>query len=1232
VDSILTDYNDLSFDRVLHIPHEAVEVSMFDEPCVFLRVPLARRSNLQALIPDYPPLSSYARWRRDAGVTEERRAAADPANALLTEYERILLELPQPRRHRSEDGTRQRGWYNTSNDVDPVKLVRALGFAVFLRSTAEFTEALEAALEFQLNDDTLDVRSQKQSPSRSTLMRSKGRLVAVSMLLTRRRVHAWLATKQIRSIDINTDASPTSGMELQGTVFDFILMNGEKVQLTPPGASLTYGHYDACNKTVALLHGLWCMVGPSHDDLREICLLVRGICTDHGIEIRTLDMPDFTEAYVKWMDGATLDEVKSLVRWDRRLLPNALRISGWNHTFGNIMRKSAESCSSWPAILTGWREQVDFWKNLSWRKHVARAAAARGIDSSPLQHFTASFTKWRYETVAAVSKDLVRVRPFAEGVVCMDLFAHAQDREKVKSAVDRCKDAKLQRFTEVSHRLLWKPLEASRRWGMTCDCPHHVQQRIDHAKKHIRCSRNGHKLGTAWDFIQTLATDLEEGVARLTPGDCEDDVDVCTFVHDMALQAATSLRLRFKYLGVVPWRFAGAGRPEVAQECIDQMKARPLSDHDPVAQDIWRQLQSDLERCAGGGGVSPALQRMLTWMGDITLDESAGEGFHRSISHENCRCHNATTVHLKRSVCYKNMLADIRQFMRVYGERGKSVIAFEWKHYTRLLRISGKRWRGVKMPASEFMSILYRENERANEDWSRIIQALPNVRPVVPEKATDRETLEREWLVATLRANQYYTLNRSVEEPTPDGGTQEVATEEVFQVLSLQHAKNRPHLVHTVQSADDPVLISGVSLGVVICRHWVAPNIDLPNGARLVFPEGPVEWVAPARIANFSFWFSTLTLWKRCCARSDAPGCLMLTEAEDALPRYPLTDERCPVLTIIKAMQAKGWLPIQGHVLHKDLSVTYDGREAVRMRWYYTLLLFALRSSLPLASGEIPSQEPGSFYRLLLKGIATQAGLGDKHYMAILNKNRASRGKEPLPLDMEELCGPIPLPPPPTEQGDVIMSLSPDRPKRPKVTRGGHGPIGSGAAGSSDPPPVGTRSLPLPGPGEPPRCPGRGNESPPVVADPPPVAPLPPPAPPPAEDEICGVPPSPPDAFPRAPREYGGWYDGLDGSRVKFRKYPVPREDKTYINFHITCTHKACKTAKTKGTTAKEPTKQMYVDLLCFLHAWRAHHPPNMPGTASGARWNPQDDHVRAYMEANRAALEQLADDIMADS
>ena len=201
---------------------------------------------------------------------------------------------------------------------------------------------------------------------------------------------------------------------------------------------------------------------------------------------------------------------------------------------------------------------------------------------------------------------------------------------------------------------------------MTCECEPCIQKRRDGAR-HVSCPRNGRKLQWAWPFIATLIADFQDNAEKLTPEMCEGDWDVYVFTRDMMLVAASSLRTKFKYLDVVPWKFAGSLEKEVAQSCIDQVEARPIHEHNDLTQNIWAEHKDSLRQVAEGGAPTAAHRLLVKRLNDCGLDESGGEGFHRSTNHEKCRAPSSSTVHLKSAIRGRAVVRQMKTWATTYG-------------------------------------------------------------------------------------------------------------------------------------------------------------------------------------------------------------------------------------------------------------------------------------------------------------------------------------------------------------------------------------------------------------------------------------------------------------------------------------------------------------------------------------------------------------------------------------
>ena len=96
--------------------------------------------------------------------------------------------------------------------------------------------------------------------------------------------------------------------------------------------------------------------------MRRVLLLIRTVCTDFGVEMHTVDVPDITGAFMARLRGDSIDNCRVLVNPRTRLLPMALRLSGWSHLWGNIMKSVAKGHPHWPEILEASRELCRFWR------------------------------------------------------------------------------------------------------------------------------------------------------------------------------------------------------------------------------------------------------------------------------------------------------------------------------------------------------------------------------------------------------------------------------------------------------------------------------------------------------------------------------------------------------------------------------------------------------------------------------------------------------------------------------------------------------------------------------------------------------------------------------------------------------------------------------------------------------------------------------------------------------
>ena len=299
-----------------------------------------------------------------------------------------------------------------------------------------------------------------------------------------------------------------------------------------------------------------------------------------------LDLPDLTLAFIAWAGGRPLHDCHDLVDFSKRLMPNCVRIAGWSHTFGGIMKSVANSLANWEEVIAQLRDLVSFFRNQTWRKHCVKCIGDRRANADKtLLSFNASFAKWRYETITVVLECLLHLRQICEEDLCLEWFTNPQDRAFINRVVVACKDKPLWRLLSATHRFIFKPLEQHRRWGMVCGCPEHIQQRREHRK--VSCSKDGRRLGEAWPKVTDMITDFRNKKRTLVMADVEGDGHLLPKVSRLLTKSSAYINTRLKYLGVLPWYLVHCGTEAGAREAVRQFDSVPPAEHDPFSQEFF---------------------------------------------------------------------------------------------------------------------------------------------------------------------------------------------------------------------------------------------------------------------------------------------------------------------------------------------------------------------------------------------------------------------------------------------------------------------------------------------------------------------------------------------------------------------------------------------------------------------------------------------------------------------
>lgn len=1208
---------DLWFSRVLCLPSaEAMWKLGAARPALLYAVPLTLRTRPDSLVADFPPIASVMRWRRNLGVRRApaRVRGAEPAVDLQAVKDRIMLELPPSGVQLQVGGSAPSGNRPAKLDkrCDPLKTLNAVAFSLHLRNVEEFSDALQDAALYDADPaGTPPERDRRSDHSRRNIERNKAKLDIVGMLVQQRKFHAEVAAGELDCINVYSDGSPVVGKELQGMVCDFCYKDGRVRRVVLPGASLDYGHFDAQNKTLCLVHAIWLICGPDAYHMEAAFGLISSLTTDFGIEIRTADMPNCIKAYLAWMGGMALHDVKSKVEFGTRLFLNALRIAGWNHSLASVVKKAMKECDRYPEYLDMMRLLCSFFHNDTYREYLGRAVSGRVPEAKKLlKSFSASFAKWRYETLFVVMGALLALRVICEGHLREALFQNVQDRAQLQGVVRACRDPGLWTWMAAVHEHLLTPLERLRRWGMVCYHEGCHDLRRD-GQRHVSCPQNSRRLHQAWAEVTATITSLNAKADSITLAECGGSNYVWNLMNRSLMRVATAqLRTRFRYLSLLPWCFVHADCEDGAVEILRQWRLRPPEDHDPLTVALMTRFTSDVEQVAARGAPSQALSDKCRVMRRTPLDESPGEGYHRGTNHEHVRAPSATTAHLKQHGRIKSVVAELRAFMAMYHGPGRDVVRYEMLHWQRILQTDvQKRWQRKRLHPQMIMARVYREDDMAREDWSSICQPVREARPVVTEHSGNREQLEREYLACVLRPGSLYCVRKPAQLALEDGTVGDTQQDVYFDVVQVQQSRSRDHTMHTFLSADDPLKVSGLMLQVRMLEKWDPPEGHGEDGLQ-VMVEGDDEWMPPSRLAGFADLSERLSVFRK-VDPAETRGVLTLSDCQVARPPYPLTDDRVPTLTLVKALLGAGWQSYGGSVDHRAVPIDggpllpFDFREAVRMKAYY-MCLAQISVVLPLAGGILPSQQPVAYYKCLLRGDPAVAGQGAKAYTLQWNRGRMANPDDLLALPPPE-APPLPL------LGGEDFDVHPPGWEEPAPRRGGgRGPLaaGRGRAGGRG---------------------GRGGGRGGAVAPPAPLpgpAPLPLPAPPAAgEDFEAGAivaPPGPPP--PRALRsgaDRGTWLDGLDGATIMFDPYVNPRTGRQEFNWKLKCRfHENC--VKRRGAVPRFEARHGLIEPLGFLQCWETMETPSSIKVKSHVMDEPLKEAVDAYIAERAADLRDM--------
>ena len=1184
-------------------------------------------------VPSFPTLSSLQRWRSE-GVGRVEIPGPGVVDAEEDPDLGPLLAMP-PKRSR-EEREEESFWQGASRvkqgksevhlgrRIDPVKQILALGFSQHLRAQISFSDALQAAEDYERDvaEEDAVARDPLTDPSESALASNVIRLDPVACLLTRREFAQYIKDDSLEAVNLYSDGSPVCGAELQGMIMDIHLKNGEQRQLTLPGSMLQYGHTDWISKGVALVWSVSLVVGFELPALEYVFSKVRSMTTDYGVELKCALMSNILPAFVQWVRGAPLNTLQHRVQHDVRLMPKGLRIGGWGHSLGNTMKEVCKRFPSYPTKLTAMRELCRFFRNETHRLHLRRVMRRLGHPDElcdSLKTFTAKLAKWRYETLYEVARQLLILRPFCENHMQRQMLGQVEDESLLAHVIATCRDPSFWRWLEACFQYVLMPLEKLRRWSTVCQC-HEEERRTLPRSSWSKCFQNGRRLREAYQRVKDEVNVFHGLANNLTVEDCEGDVDLHTCIINALRYAVMQLNQRFKYLKALPWCLALADTVEGALRVLTKYRALPRDRHDPVTLNIVDSILDDLILRSEGGDCSVALEREVRLVNTACLDESAGEGWHRGTNLEKIRAPGAKLSHLKGAPRFKASIQRIKSFLYKHKRKGRDAIRSDWYRFKRVLQADPKRkWAPVRMDDKTFYARFYRTDDKSLEDWSPLVRSVDLAKPVVAapaERPTMRQTndaaMKKEYYRAVFKPDHYYSIRRRVERMGEAGEPVMEHATEFFQVIKVHEGSSRIHIINTVESVEDKAENAPFALCIQMLDVWREAD-----DSRHVYADSDQVWALPEDLGHWlEIAEGQMQLWQTVRA-SEFDGCQCLSSPGSAEPVLALTDAACPTHMVVRELRNRGWKSLNRQLTHTTANSTTlicNNNGGVRIKFYLQCLV-DLDRSLTLTSA-LPTHQPQAYYRLLLMGKMTEPYLGDKAYKALVAGRDVpaiadAPGPElPAPAPVAALGGGDEMVLPRRRRARAVVPAVLDLEPAPPSPE-------SPVAHPEPPPPKAKASAPAPPPPAPvvviPAAAAKGIAIPAAAGA----------GPGPEVDEVVVPRRRRANAKPK-PKARPKATDAVDGGEILYQVYTPPDEPE-YSNWILTWTTEGRRYQKKRLCTVDSQRRHGYLEPIAYLHAFKAAVQAGNPEYVSNIRKDAPDDMIDAMMALHSEEFERIA-------
>ena len=258
--------------------------------------------------------------------------------------------------------------------------------------------------------------------------------------------------------------------------------------------------------------------------------------------------------------------------------------------------------SSWPPVLEQLRDLCNFLRVANYRTNWQGAlhASGTGDPALHLNHFSASFVRWRYGTINDVTMSLPKVRNICEQHCAKEVWGPVQDRKLLDRFVAACKDKSLWTWIATfSHA--FSALHSFQTWARGWPVPRGAAPE----GRQSTLQQVGRRVAEAPARVDRLCTCLSDTASKLTCEACEGDARVCQQYRDFLVTLSDDCSSRWRWVSEPPYLFAGCDDIDTASMFMDKLNDTAAEKHHRAAQYLFEKFGTHLRQVANGDDSFP---------------------------------------------------------------------------------------------------------------------------------------------------------------------------------------------------------------------------------------------------------------------------------------------------------------------------------------------------------------------------------------------------------------------------------------------------------------------------------------------------------------------------------------------------------------------------------------------------------------------------------------------------